>query len=299
MSQPKLNTYCGFAAIVGRPNVGKSTLLNCILGRKITITSKKPQTTRHRISGVKTQDNVQVIYVDTPGLHQGEKHALNHYMNNVVYNVVKEVDVIAFMVEAGQWLAEDDWVLNIIHRSKARKIIIVNKVDKIPQKEKLLPYLQLISEKLPNVPIVPLSAEKNKHIDTFEQTIKTLLPQDMFYFPAEQYTDRSSRFLVAELIREKLMRFLGDEVPYGATVMLEQFLDEEKIVKIAALILVERKGHKAIVIGKEGDCLKRIGKQARLELERLFGKKVYLQLWVKVKSGWSDDQRALQSLGYD
>lgn len=289
----------GYVAIVGRPNVGKSTLLNHILGQKISITSRKPQTTRHQILGVKTVDNVQVKYVDTPGLHKGRDHALNRYMNRAAASALIDVDLVIFVVDRMQWTDEDQLVLEKVQHVDCPVILVINKVDRLDDKEQLLPYLQTVSERLNFAEVVPLSAIKGKNIDRLEQIISERLPEGIHYFPEDQITDRSERFMAAELIREKIMRRLGDELPYQVTVEIETFQIEGKVLHINGLILVERDGQKRIVIGNKGEQLKSIGRDARLDMEEMFGSKVMLKLWVKVKGGWADDERALQSLGYE
>jgi len=289
----------GYVAIVGRPNVGKSTLLNHILGQKISITSRKPQTTRHQILGVKTVGHVQVMYVDTPGLHKGRDHALNRYMNRAAASALTDVDLVVFVVDRTQWTDEDQLVLEKVQRVNCPVILAVNKVDRLDDKDQLLPYLQIVSERMDFAEIVPLSAVKGKNIDRLEQVISQRLPEAIHYFPEDQITDRSERFMAAELVREKIMRRLGDELPYQVTVEIETFQLEGKVLHINALILVERDGQKRIIIGNKGEQIKNIGRDARLDMEDMFGSKVMLKLWVKVKGGWADDERALQSLGYD
>lgn len=289
---------CGFVAIVGRPNVGKSTLLNKILGQKISITSKRPQTTRHRILGIKTEKDTQIIYLDTPGLHKNSGNEMNRIMNRTAKQSLAEVDVIVFVVEGTHFNEEDEMVLEQIKRQKIPAILVVNKLDKIKNKDELLPFIAEHSQEKVFSHIIPLSAKTGQSIDQLETEIEKLMPEGHAFFPEEQITDKSERFLAAELVREKLMRSLGQELPYALTVEIEKFTKENKGLHIAALIWVEREGQKAIVIGKKGAKLKEIGTQARQDMERLFGEKIFLELWVRVKSGWSDDIRALRSLGY-
>lgn len=289
---------CGYVAIIGRPNVGKSTLLNHLLGKKISITSRKPQTTRHRILGIKTEGETQAVYVDTPGLHLEAKKALNRYMNRAANSVIHDVDVIIFMIEALKWQEEDEWILKKLQHIKLPVILVINKIDKIPEKENLLPFLERVSEKFKFTEIVPLSALKSEQVNRLDQLVNSLLPENPHFFPDDQMTDMSSRFITAEIIREKLMRSLGQELPYALTVQIEQFEQQEKLIRISAIIWVEKLTQKAIVIGKEGAVLKKIGTYAREELEMILGKKIFLQLWVKVKESWSDNDRALRSLGY-
>jgi len=290
--------HCGYAAIIGRPNVGKSTLLNHNLGKKISITSRKPQTTRHRLLGIKTDDKTQIIYVDTPGLHQRKYNAMNRYLNRAATSSMIGVDVIVWLVEALQWTEEDTFVLNTLAEISTPVILGVNKTDKIPDKNTLLPYLQKVATQYDFREIVPISAKKGHNLLELESKIIQLLPISIPLFPEKQITDRSERFLAAELIREKLIRRLGEELPYRLTVQIEHFSSDKKLTHISALIWVERQGQKVIVIGKKGKLLKAIGVEARLEMEALLECKVFLQLWVKVKQGWCDDERVLQQLGY-
>lgn len=290
---------CGFVAIVGRPNVGKSTLLNHILGQKLSITSRKPQTTRHQILGIKTEDDVQVVYVDTPGLHLKEVKAINRYMNKAATDALKGVDVVVFVVDRQRWTDDDELVLQKLKHTRCPVILAVNKIDRIKEKEILLPYLSDVSQKMEFAHIIPISAEKGHNVDQLQKVVASFVPESVHHYPEDQITDRSQRFLAAELVREKIMRQLGDELPYSVTVEIEEFKQEEKILRISAKILVEREGQKKIIIGDKGGQLKIIGRDARLDMERLFDSKVMLSLWVKVKSGWADSERALKSLGYD
>ncbi len=289
---------CGYVAIVGRPNVGKSTLLNHILGQKLAITSRKPQTTRHNMLGIKTEGAVQAIYVDTPGLHKNNEKALNRYMNRSASSALRDVDVVVFVVDRTRWTDEDELVLEKIRGVKCPLIVAVNKADQLEDKAELLPHLQWMAEQLPNAEIVPISALHAQNLDTLENLVNERLPENEHFFPEDQITDRSSRFLAAELVREKIMRQLGAELPYQITVEVEEFKQEGRILHIHALILVEREGQKKILIGDKGERIKRIGQDARRDMETLFDSKVMLNLWVKVKGGWSDDERALRSLGY-
>jgi len=290
---------CGYVAIVGRPNVGKSTLLNHLLGQKISITSSKPQTTRHRILGITSHPHAQVIYVDTPGIHDKAKRAMNRYMNRVAVASLQEVDLILFVVEALRWEREDETVLERLREVKAPVIVVVNKVDRVPDKRRLLPFLQEIADKGEFREVVPLSAMRQVDVARLQQLVERQLPEHPPVFPPDQLTDRSERFLAAEIVREKLMRLLGQELPYALTVEIEQFSPrEDGVTEIGAVIWVERQSHKGIVIGKGGRLLKKVGEQARSDLEQLLGCHVFLRLWVKVKEGWSDDERLLRSLGY-
>ena len=292
-------TYCGFVAIVGRPNVGKSTLLNKLLGQKVSITSRKPQTTRHRILGIDTQGAYQTIFVDTPGLHIEEKRAINRLMNRAATSSLGDVEMVVFVVDGTQWTADDDMVLNKLRYMQCPVVLAVNKVDVIKDKEILLPHLQMSAQKGNFAEILPISAEKGTNVEKIRDMAKRLLPEGQHYFPDDYITDRSSRFMASEIIREKLMRFTGEELPYSVTVEIERFkVEDDGLFHINALILVEREGQKKMVIGNKGEKLKVIGTEARLDMERLFGQRVFLELWVKVKSGWADDERALRSLGY-
>jgi len=290
---------CGYVAIVGRPNVGKSTLLNYLLGQKISITSRKPQTTRHRVLGIKTEGNHQIIFVDTPGLHRAEEKAINRYMNRAATSALGDVDVVLFVVDRTAWTEEDDMVLARVLQSGRPTLLVVNKVDLLQDKSQLLPYLQAVAAKAPFAAIVPVSALRRQNLVDLEKEILRLLPESDHFFPEEQITDRSQRFLAAEIVREKIMRQLGDELPYAVTVEIEAFSREGDVLHISAVIFVERKGQKKILIGEGGSRLRSIGTDARRDMEALFDSRVMLRLWVKVKSGWSDDERALRSLGYD
>ncbi len=290
---------CGYIAIIGRPNVGKSTLLNHILGVKLSITSRKPQTTRHQILGVKTTEGGQFVYVDTPGIHSGGKKAINRYMNKAASSVIHDVDVLLFLVQALQWTDEDQLVLNKLQDVDVPVILVVNKVDKLADKDQLLPFLQQLDARYKFHDIVPLSALKGDNIDVLERCILEELPENDAVFSEDEFTDRSARFLAAEIIREKLVRELGQELPYQTTVEIESYKDKKNITEIHAVILVEAKGQKAIIIGNKGARLKNIGTKARKDMEKLLGRKVFLQLWVKIKAGWSDNEQALRSLGYD
>lgn len=284
---------CGTIAIIGRPNVGKSTLLNKILGEKLTITSSKPQTTRHQILGIKTETHTQTIYIDTPGIHPHAQRRLSRAMVRSAINALIDVDIIGFVIEALRWTAEDEAILERLRQQEHPVLLIVNKIDKVKDKSRLLPFLQSCSEKMAFLAIVPVSAQKEKNIDELEKVIANALPEAEFVYPADQLTDRSSRFLAAEYIREKLMRSLYEELPYWLTVNIEQFNEQKKIIKISAIIWTERSSQKAIIIGKNGELLKKIGTEARKDMESCFGKKVYLELWVKVKAGWSEEEGSL------
>ena len=291
-------TRCGYVAIVGRPNVGKSTLLNHILGQKLAITSRKPQTTRHNMLGIKTEGAVQTIYVDTPGLHKNNEKALNRFMNKTASSALKDVDVVIFVVDRTRWTDEDQLVLERVQYVQGPVLLAVNKADRIEDKSDLLPHLEWPASQLPNAQVVPVSALHGHNLDALERLVAESLPENEHFFPEDQITDRSSRFLAAELVREKIMRQLGAELPYQIAVEIEEFKLDGRILHIHALILVERDGQKRIIIGDKGERIKRIGQEARKDMEALFDNKVMLNLWVKVKGGWSDDERALRSLGY-
>ncbi|GAB1258169.1 GTPase Era [Aurantivibrio plasticivorans] len=290
---------CGYVAIVGRPNVGKSTLLNHILGQKLCITSRKPQTTRHNVLGIKTEGATQAIYVDTPGQHSGQNRAINRYMNRVAVSAMLDVDVVVFLVEKTQWTDQEEAIAAALRKSDVPVILVVNKIDQLDKKEVLLPHLQTLASKLDASDIVPISALRNDNLSRLEEVIEQHLPENEHVFDDEQITDKSIRFLAAEIIREKIMRQLGDELPYQTTVEIEEFDETQPTVHISAVILVEREGQKTILIGQKGSRIKLIGQEAREEIEGLIERQVMLKLWVKVKSGWSDDDRALRSLGYN
>ncbi len=290
---------CGYVAIVGRPNVGKSTLLNHLLGQKISITSRKPQTTRHQVLGIKTEGGNQVIFVDTPGLHQGVDRAINRYMNRTASAAIRDVDLVVFVVDRTAWTDEDRMVLEQVERAEVPVVLVINKVDLLPDKSLLLPHIEMLREQAEFAAIMPLSALRRHNIEQLEQEILGFLPEAPHFFPEDQLTDRSQRFLAAEIVREKITRQLGEELPYAVTVEIEEFARQDGVLHVSALILVERKGQKKILIGEKGARLRSIGSEARIDMQRLFDSKVMLRLWVKVKSGWSDDERALRSLGYD
>lgn len=290
--------HCGYIALVGRPNTGKSTLLNRILGQKISITSRRPQTTRHRVLGIKTHERAQLVYVDTPGIHEFSGRAMNRHLNRAASSILMDVDIIVFMVDGLHWTADDELVLKKLATVKCPVILVVNKVDLLEKRERLLPGLQALSQKREFSDIIPVSATKGDNVPELEACIESLLPVSPPFFPEDQVTDRSERFMVAELVREKLFRKLTKELPYGLTVEIESFKREKRIIHIHALIWVERSSQKSIVIGKQGRLLKEVGQQARRDIEALLDSKVNLKLWVKVKEGWADDERALRSLGY-
>jgi len=288
----------GFVAIVGRPNVGKSTLLNRLIGQKISIVSRKAQTTRHRVTGILTEDDAQFVFVDTPGFQTRHRNALNRTMNRAVTQALADVDLVFLVVEAGRFGDDDRKVVDVLP-DDAKVILVINKVDRLADKTRLLPFIARMSEVRPFAEIVPLSAEKGTNVAELVAAAKPLLPPGAPMFDADDVTDRSERFLASEFLREKLFRLLGDELPYGMTVEIEKFESEGRLRRIHAAVIVDRASHKGIVIGKGGEQLKRIASEARVELEKLFDARIYLEVWVKVRSGWADDERALKSLGYD
>ena len=295
---PSKNQRCGYVAIIGRPNVGKSTLLNHILGTKLSITSRKPQTTRHQIIGVKTTDTVQAVYVDTPGIHQRRGTAINKYMNRAASSVLHDVDAILFVVQAKDWTDEDQAVIDKFKTVSCPVMLIVNKIDKLASKKQLLPLIDELSAYYNYSEIIPVSALNGTNIEMLEQKVASLLPENEHVYPDDQLTDRSMRFLASEIIREKLIRELGQELPYTSTVSIDKYDEGENIVHIHATIYVESAGQKAIIIGKKGSRLKSIGTKAREDISKMIETKVYLNLWVKIREGWSNDERALRGLGY-
>ncbi|HHJ14967.1 MAG TPA: GTPase Era [Gammaproteobacteria bacterium] len=288
----------GYVALVGRPNVGKSTLMNRLIGQKISITSRRPQTTRHRILGIKTDADTQIIFVDTPGLHTRQPRAMNRYLNRAAAESLHDVDLVVLVLEGPHWHEDDDWVLEKVERVRVPVIAVMNKIDRVGDKQNLLPFIAELSGRREFAAILPVSAKRGEGLDRLEAEIRAQLPEAVPLFPEDQVTDRSERFLAAELVREKLFRKLGEEIPYGLTVEIEQFREQQGVLHIHALIWVGRDSHKPIVIGRQGGLLKAVGREAREDMERSFGRKVFLQLWVKVKEGWADDERALRSLGY-
>lgn len=288
----------GYIAIVGRPNVGKSTLLNRLIGEKISIVSRKAQTTRHRITGILTKDDAQFVFVDTPGFQTKFSNALNRAMNRGVTTTLNDVDVVLFVIEAGRFDAKDRAVMRLLPPDRPA-ILVVNKTDQLKDRSALLPFLASVAAEHDFAAVVPVSAAKGKQTDELLVEARKHLPNEGLMFPEDELTDKSERFLASEYIREKLFRLLGDELPYATTVEIEKFEVEGDLRRIFAAIVVDREGHKAIVIGKGGELLKRIASEARQDMERLFDGKVYLEVWVKVKSGWTDDERLLKSLGYE
>ena len=288
----------GYLAVIGRPNVGKSTLTNRLVGAKISITSKKAQTTRHRIHGILTTDDAQFIFVDTPGFQMTHKNALNRLMNRSVTSTFADVDVIMLVVEAGNWGSGEAEILRMLPEDKP-VLLVINKIDRLADKVELLPFIQKLSALHGFAEILPVSAEKGLGTDTLLGAARAYLPEGPAVFDADDITDRNERFLASEILREKLFRNLGEELPYGIAVEIEKFEQEGELRRIHAAVIVDKAGHKPIVIGKGGERLKRISTDARKEMESLFGGKVWLETWVKVKGGWADDERALKSLGYD
>jgi GTP-binding protein Era len=296
--EPNPPFRCGFVAIVGRPNVGKSTLLNRLIGQKISIVSSKAQTTRHRVTGILTTALAQFVFVDTPGFQTRYRNALNRAMNRTVSQALADVDLVFFVIEAGRFGDEDRKVLGVLPQD-ARVVLVINKTDQLDDKSQLLPFIDKLRSLRDFVEIVPVSAERGKNCAELIDATVPLLPLGTPLFDEDEVTDRSERFLAAEFLREKLFRLLGDELPYGIAVEIERFETEGQLRRIHAAIIVDKAAHKSIVIGKGGDKLKRVSSEARVELEKLFDGKVFLEVWVKVRSGWADDERALKSLGYE
>ena len=288
----------GLVTFIGRPNVGKSTLLNALVGQKVSITSRRPQTTRHRIMGVSTKEHVQIVYVDTPGLHPGKGRVINRFMNRAASGALHGVDCIVMLVEAGGWQEADERVLELLRNQAIPVVLTVNKIDLLKRRDDLLPFIEVLRQKFEFSEIVPVSAVKRTNLDELEAVLSQQLPEQPPLFPKDQLTDRSERFMAAELVREQIFRSLGQEIPYAVAVEIEKFKTEKKILHIDALVWVEKNGQKAIVIGKGGERMKQIGSAARQEMESFFGKKVNLGLWVKVREGWSDNERSLRSFGY-
>jgi GTP-binding protein Era len=292
----------GVIAVIGRPNVGKSTLVNALVGAKVSIVSSKPQTTRHRILGVRTEADAQFIFADTPGFQTEYRNALNQAMNRSVTQALAEVDVVLWLVEAGKFTAADQRILPLLPRGKNNDkpvVLVVNKVDTVADKTRLLPYLQSMAKQFDFAEIVPLCAEKDKDALRLPAILKPYLPVGEAWFGEDDITDRSSRFLAAEIVREKVFRLTGDEIPYAVAVTVEQFEEDGEMFRISTVIWVERDTHKPIVLGRGGEHVKRIASEARQDMEKLFGRKVFLNVWVKVKSGWADDARLIKQFGYE
>lgn len=292
------NFHTGYIAIVGRPNVGKSTLLNRLVGQNVSITSKKAQTTRHRINGILTEEQSQFIFVDTPGFQMQYTNRLNSVMNRTVTKSMCGVDVVVFVIEAIYFDERDEQILKLLPFDKP-VILVINKVDRISDKSRLLPFLEKLSKEFSFSAMIPVSAECGTQIQELIHTIRPYLPESPPLFSRDEVTDRSERFIASELIREKLFRLMWDEIPYSTSVAIDQFTNESGIRKIYASIIVDRANQKAMIIGKDGEELKLVATQARRDMEKLFGSKVYLKVWVKVKTGWADDLRALKTLGYE
>ncbi|NHZ44726.1 GTPase Era [Massilia aquatica] len=292
------NFRCGYIAIVGRPNVGKSTLMNVLIGAKVSITSRKAQTTRHRITGIQTVDDAQFIYVDTPGFQTRHSNALNKTLNKTVTNTLISADVILYLIEAGTFGPADQQVIDLLP-SDVPCILVINKSDRVKDKAALMPFAQQIAAKHDFAAIVPVSAKLKFQLDGLQNEIKRLLPENAPVFGPDDITDRSEKFLASEIVREKLFRLVGDELPYTSTVLIEKFEQEGDLRRIFAAILVERDTHKSMVIGNKGARLKEVSTQSRLDMEKLFGGPVYLEIWVKVKSGWADNEAGLRAYGYE
>jgi GTP-binding protein Era len=294
-----MSTRCGTIAIAGRPNVGKSTLLNRLIGQKLSITAHKPQTTRHAVLGINTHGESQFIYIDTPGIHGGGKRTLNRVLNKTASSATTGADVLLLVVQALVWSDDDQLAFDIVQQQQCPWILVVNKVDKVTPKEKLLPWLQELAVTEQAHAVIPISASKGHNVKVLEEQIEQLLPAGPFAYDEDSFTDRSSRFLASELVREQLTRFLSQELPYSVSVEIEQFEDNGRLLRISAVIWVEKQSQKSIVIGKGGAGLKEIGSRARREMQQMFDRKVHLDMWVKVKDGWSDDANMIRNLGYD
>jgi GTPase len=299
MQQEAAPRRVGMVAVIGRPNVGKSTLVNALVGERVSITSRKPQTTRDRVLGVRTDESAQFIFVDTPGFQRRYRSALNRRMNDRVTGALSEVDAVVLVIEATGWRPEDDEVVKLLPEGSDRIILAINKTDTVAERERLLPLMAESMRRFPFRAIVPVSAEKRRQLDDLLKEVTPLLPEGLPLFDADQYTDRSVRFLAAEQIREKAYRLLGDELPYGIAVTIDRWDEGEQKADVVATLVVDREAHKPIVIGKDGAKLREISRLARADMEQLLGKSVYLEVWVRVKKGWSDDTRALRTLGYD
>ncbi len=293
-----MTTYCGYIAIIGRPNVGKSTLLNQILQQKLSITSRKPQTTRHTILGIHTESDYQTVYVDTPGLHLDSKKALNQVMNKAAKRALHDVDAVVVVVDGARWTEDDDYVFKFL-KVDVPCFLVVNKIDSVQDKSQLLPYLQTLSQRFAFQEIIPLSAKTGEQVPRLLSCLQSVLPEGPHLFDSEQFTDRSVRFLCAELLREKVFRLCGQELPYATAVEIESYQEEDDLVRIHALIWVEKESHKRMIIGDKGEKMKTMATSARLDMERLLGKKVFLKCWCKVKSSWSDNTNILKQFGYE
>lgn len=292
-------SYCGYVTILGRPNVGKSTLLNNLIGQKLSITSRKPHTTRWHMIGIGTDKNYQIIYVDTPGLQDAPKNSINRYMNKEATNALSGMDILVFVVEALQWTILDAHVLNLIKDKTTPIILAINKMDKIKDKETILPFLKQLAMEMNFKEIIPVSALSKKSLKPLKQSIKKLLPVGAFQYAYDQITDKSKRYFAAEFIREKLIKRLSEELPYTTAVTIESFIEKQNIIHIDAIIWVSTKGQKTIVIGKKGAGLKAVGEQARKDMQRMFENKIFLRTWVKIKSKWMNNDLAMKQLGFD
>jgi GTP-binding protein Era len=294
-----MTSYCGYIALVGRPNVGKSTLLNQLMSQKISITSRKPQTTRHRILGIQTEGDYQFVFVDTPGVHQGAHQMMNKMMNKTAISTLKDVDVILWLIDATRWTQDDDLVLKELKNNKLPCILVINKIDKIQDKAALLPKLEKWQNMLPFQAMIPISAKNGTQLPALFELLKPLMPESPHLFYSDMHTDRSPQFQIAEILREKVFRYSGDELPYATTVEVESMKDEGKMWRIHALIWVDKESHKRMLIGAKGEKMKKMATEARLDMEKLLGKKVFLHCFCKVKGGWAEDARFLREMGLD
>ncbi|HEX19737.1 MAG TPA: GTPase Era [Acidiferrobacteraceae bacterium] len=291
--------HSGLVTLIGRPNVGKSTLLNRLVGQKVSIISPRPQTTRHRILGISNSEGAQVIYIDTPGIHSAKQKAINRYMNKAARASLEGVDCIVMLIAANGWHAEDELVLKEIKKQNIPAILAINKIDKLHGRDSLLPLIDISISKQGFAEVIPLSAQSGENVDRLQQSILPYLPVQPALYPEEQFTDKSDRFLISELVREQVFLTIGQEIPYAVAVEIEKLEDTKKLLRIEAIIWVEKDGQKSIIIGKGGAQLKVIGSRARSEIERLYNKRVYLNVWVKVRKGWSGNEQHLRTLGYD
>lgn len=294
-----MKTYCGMVSILGRPNVGKSTLLNLLVGQKLSITAHKPQTTRHTLLGIHTEADRQTIYVDTPGIHVDGRQVLNQVLNRTASSALTGVDMLVFMVQAMVWNADDQRAFEMVSQSGVPYFMVVNKIDRVRRKDELLPYLSELPRHENLLDVMLISARSRSGVDALQRAIEQQLPEGPFQYGEDELTDRPARFLAAEAVREQLTRQLSAELPYALTVEIEQFEESAELLRIGAVIWVDKSSQKGIVIGKGGERLKQVGQRARESMEKLFGTRVFLQLWVRVKEGWADDDRALRSLGFD